>query len=299
MINLISILTSLSLEESIKYVPGSPNSIFEAIEIEPTSFAGIGVTDRLPQDIFAIKLPDNTLRFASSAENALKSTPEFIKFVNYGVGSAHRIVANNQNTKALLTIDNVIQSPIVESKKTASVTQDVFTTSDIIRFDDTTGFFGTDLIRVNDEIMMIESIGIGSPENVRVRRTQLGTKISAHSAGSTITKLNGNYNIVDNTLNFVRAPYGRLPFSTSTGSPEERDWSGISTSSNFSGRIFLRSGIPNTNSETYTTNYIFDDISDQFNSIQNEFVLKSNSSNVSGIKNGIVIVNDVFQYPEK
>lgn len=283
--------------ESIKYVPGSPNSIFEAIEIEPTSFAGIGVTDRLPQDIFAIKLPDNTLRFASSAENALKSTPEFIKFVNYGVGSAHRIVANNQNTKALLTIDNVIQSPIVESKKTASVTQDVFTTSDIIRFDDTTGFFGTDLIRVNDEIMMIESIGIGSPENVRVRRTQLGTKISPHSAGSTITKLNGNYNIVDNTLNFVRAPYGRLPFSTSTGSPEERDWSGISTSSNFSGRIFLRSGIPNTSSETYTTNYIFDDISDQFNSIQNEFVLKSNSSNVSGIKNGIVIVNDVFQYP--
>ena len=49
-------------------------------------------------------------------------------------------MANNQNTKALLTIDNVIQSPIVESKKTASVTQDVFTTSDILRFDDTTGF---------------------------------------------------------------------------------------------------------------------------------------------------------------
>ena len=51
--------------------------------------------------------------------------------------------------------------------------------------------------------------------------------------------------------------------------------------------------------ETYYKNYIFDDISGEFNALNDEFTLKSDGSNISGIENenAIILVNDVFQAP--
>ena len=66
--------------EPIKYKPDNYDGVFNAIEIEPTSFSGIGVTDRLPTDLFAVKVSNDEIQFASSAKNALKFTPEVIKF---------------------------------------------------------------------------------------------------------------------------------------------------------------------------------------------------------------------------
>jgi len=61
----------------------------------------------------------------------------------------------------------------------------------------------------------------------------------------------------------------------------------------------MRSGVTNTSNETYYKNYVFNDISQDFNTLNNEFTLKSNGSNVSGIadENAIILINDVFQGP--
>ena len=61
----------------------------------------------------------------------------------------------------------------------------------------------------------------------------------------------------------------------------------------------MRSGIENTSDESYHKNYIFDNISDQFNGTENEFTLEQTGSNVSGIstENGIILINSVFQAP--
>ena len=61
----------------------------------------------------------------------------------------------------------------------------------------------------------------------------------------------------------------------------------------------MRSGVENTSNESYYKNYIFDNISNQFNATENEFTLKQNSSDVPGIstENAIILVNDVFQTP--
>ena len=91
---------------------------------------------------------------------------------------------------------------------------------------------------------------------------------------SLVTKVNGNYNITENILNFVEAPYGKIPLSTTTNPPDSRDWSGISTSSSFQGRSFMRSGVPNTVNDTYYKNVVFDDISSEFNGINKEFQFK-------------------------
>ena len=133
-------------------------------------------------------------------------------------------------------------------------------TDDIIEFTGVSSFFGGDLAKIGEEVMLIEGVGIGSTNFVRVRRQWMGTPLTGIDTGTLITKVVGNYNIVDNTLNFVEAPYGNTPLGTSTNAPDERDYQGISTSSTFQGRTFLRNAAPNTSNETYYKNYVFDDI---------------------------------------
>jgi hypothetical protein len=62
--------------------------------------------------------------------------------------------------------------------------------------------------------------------------------------------------------------------------------------SNFQGRVFLRSN--------YDGNNVFDDVSQQFTGITSSFELKTSGISTVGIKsdNGIVLINNIFQYPE-
>ena len=287
--------------EQIEYsCPGIGNT--QSIGIAQTTFPVTGVTTELlpPTGLFAIKVNDNTIKLARSAEDALKSVPQVINLTSTGVGAAHTFTATNQNAKALVAIDNLIQSPIVSTALTTTLADEVVTTDNAVKFTGLSSFFGGDLFKVGDEIMKIEGVGIGSTNRLVVRRGWMGTNIqSGLATGQLVTKVVGNYNIVGNTLNFVEAPYGNTPVGSPTNPPDERDYVGITTSSSFQGRSFLRTAAPNTTNETYSKNYIFDDLSDQFNGVENEFTLKSNGSNVDGISNegAIVLVNDILQTP--
>jgi hypothetical protein len=284
--------------ELVKYdtgILGSENSI----GIATTSFTGIGLTDKLPSEVYVVKFSENAIKLARTAEDALSIIPKTLDITSVGIGTTHRIVSTNQNAKVVLAIDNLIQSPVVSSAVTTTLAINAFTTDDILYFSGITSFFGGDLIRIEDEIMRVEGVGIGSTNGIRVRRPWLGTVIAGYSTGAVVTKISGNYNIVDNTLNFAEAPYGNIPLSSTTNPPDERDWVGISTGSKFQGRSFIRSGIINSTEETYFKNYIFNDISSEFNGLTKEFTLKSNGSNVSGIENenAVILINDIFQGP--
>jgi hypothetical protein len=282
--------------ELVKYSHAGAGST-QAIGIASTSFAGIGVTDKLPENVYIVKVNSNTVKLARSAEDALKSSPKILDITSVGIGTSHHFTSTNQNAKVIVAIDNIIQSPVVSTAITTTLSKEVTTTDDIINFNEITSFFGGDLIQIEDEIMRIEGVGIGSTNAIRVRRPWLGTVIAGYSTGSLVTKVTGNYNIVNNTLNFVEAPYGNIPLSTTTNSPDERDWIGISTGSRFQGRSFMRSGIINSSNEAYHKNYVFDDISEGFNGITKTFTLNSNEVSVSGIssENAIVLINDIFQ----
>ena len=272
----------------------------QAIGIATTSLSGVGSTDRLTPGIttslYVVKVDNNKIKLASSAEKALKVVPETLDITSVGIGTSHRFVSTNQNPKVIISLDNIIQSPITKTDITTTLAEPVLVTDDTVKFSGITSFFGSDLIKINNEILKIEGVGIGSTNIIRVRRSWLGTSVAGHSTGSTVTKVVGNYNILDNTLTFSEAPYGNTPLGTSTNPPDERDWIGISTSSYFSGRAFLRSGIKNTVNETYTQNYVFDDISSGFDGTNSLFTLTSEGSNVSGITtNTVILINDVFQ----
>ena len=282
--------------ENIKYTYAGVGST-QAIGIASTSFAGIGITSKLPSSIYAVKIDENKIKLASSAENALKTIPKVLDLTSVGIGTSHRFLATNQNAKVIIAVDNIIQSPVVSTAITTTLSNIVYTTDNTIYFSGITSFFGGDLIKINDEIMRIEGIGIGSTNSITVRRPWLGTALAGYSTGDLVTKVIGNYNIIDNVLNFIDAPYGNIPLVTSD--PDDTDWSGISTSSSFQGRVFLRSGVPNTTDDTYYKNYIFDDISSKFNGIKNKFTLKSQGSDITDIssKNAIILINDIFQGP--
>ena len=272
----------------------------QAIGIGTTYISvGVGTTDKLPSSLYVVKLNESTIKLAKTAEDALKTTPVVLDLTHVGIGTSHTLVSKNQNSKVLVAIDNLIQSPIVSTALTTTLATNLFTTSDLLYFSGITSFFGGDLIRVENEIMRIESVGVGSTNVVRVRRPWLGTVVAGYSTGTVVTKIEGQYNIVGNTINFVESPYGNVPFSSSTNPPDSRDWVGVSTSSKFQGRVFLRSGTPNSSDETYHKNYVFDDISSQFTGSTDTFTLKSNGSDISEIENenAIIMINDIFQGP--
>ncbi len=269
------------------------------IGIAETSFVGVGATDKLSTELYIIKINDSTIKLASSAENALKEVPNPINILSVGVGSAHKLTSTNQNTKSLITLDNVIQSPVVSTAITASTTAQILISDDIIRLSGVSSIFAGDILKIDNEIVKIKTVGYGQTNSVLVNRAWMGTGISSHSQGTLATKLFGSYNIVNNTINFIDPPFGPTPFTSNK--PNEVDWVGITTYSSFGGRIFLRSGFQGTSEEAYSTNYILDDISSGFNGIKTDFILKSNGNDVSGIvtSNGILLINQVFQTPQR
>ena len=86
---------------------------------------------------------------------------------------------------------------------------------------------------------------------------------------------------------------------STTNPPDQRDYLGITTASSFQGRVFMRSGVENSSNETYTDNYLYDDISQKFTGYDKEFPLTVDKQNITGVStnNAIIIINGVFQGP--
>ena len=184
----------------------------------------------------------------------------------------------------------MIQSPIAETRIFSTLDANVIL-GPTIETTGITSFYANDIIKINDEYMIITGLGGDNPTDLQVLRGQLGTIAVPHTLGSTIQKFVGQYNITGSTINFVDAAQGQTPLSTTTGNPNYRDWTGITTHSTFQGRAFIRTAPVNSSDETYTTNYVFDDISQDFTGIRSEFTLKSGNSTTVGYStyNGIIL----------
>ena len=284
--------------EEITYTsPGAGTTA--SIGIAATTVPGIGLTDKLPSTLYVVAPNSKEIKFATTAENALKLEPVVLSIGSTGIGVGHSITSTKQNQKVLLAVDNIVQSPIVAFGVTSSLAQDVVFQQDIL-LSGITSIFTGDLLRVGDEIMEVSSVGVGNTTSINVFRARMGTTRASHSTGDLVEKLSGEYNIVGNTLNFASAPKGPEPVGVAvTVDPDETDWTGLTTTSSFQGRSFMRSGVTGTTTETYSRNYIFDNTSFQFTGIRSEFTITNNGSNVTGVatQNPFVVINGILQEP--
>ena len=277
-------------------------SNFYNVGIAATNVPGIGVTDKLPrQNLYVVKVGDLGIRFALSAADALNEPlPKVLTFSNVGIGTIHTIKGLHQNTKCLMALDNMIQSPIAKTTVSTKLLETINEQTDI-RVSGISSIFSRDIIRIDDEIMeVIAPYQDGSNFYLRVVRGQLATKLSTHANDTTVEKLTGNYNIKDNTISFIESPKGLVPLSTDRYGPNEIDWTGITTFSTFQGRVFTRTTSAGLTTHTYSENVIFDDISDEFTGIRSEFTLKSSGIAVTAASgnNAVILINDVMQQPD-
>lgn len=259
------------------------------IGIGSTIISGVS-TDKLPKTIYAVKQDSTKIKVAASKTDALLEEPKILDLTGYGVG-IHKISAKNPNLNTLITINNIIQHPIVSTSSTTFILDPINVGDLSVKVDNPNIFKGGDLFKINNEFFRVLSVGIGTTNNITFKRQILGSNEEDHLLNSQITIVEGNYNIVGDFIHFTKSPYGN------TLNPE----TGLTNNSTFSGRVFLRSGIENTDTGPYDRNYIIDNISSQFDGKTSSFTLKNNFNDLTGIStdNAILTLNDVFQQPSR
>ena len=155
-----------------------------------------------------LRLQKINLKLREQAAEALQTVPKVLDLTAVGVGTTQSFTAKNLNSKVLVTLDNNIQSPVIQSPVEVKLSFDAASETDFITLTGISSFFSGDVIKVNDEFMKIDTVGIGSTNRVLVRRGQLNSAIVNHDAGDTVIKFLGNYQIVKDTINFTDAPKG-------------------------------------------------------------------------------------------
>jgi hypothetical protein len=357
--------------ERLTYSPGTGTSI----GITTTSPGNIGFSSYLPSTVYPIVVDKDNIRVALASSLALSG--DYVNINATGIGSAHTLLAEKQNAKSLICIDNIIQSPISVGSTVGIVTY----TNTSLTLDTLENVKLGSLIRISNgtsnEISKVSAINFTTKQVSISRGTgvmgtpQLNFNDSITSYYGEV--LSGNYNIVKDVIYFsdpplegrrvnILVPISDIDFTDSsftyfTGSEEniitgsqavfysenppvelengavyflirsanntfkladslfnafngnEIEFSSnsgnafpvgafqlfliLSTeNSSFQGRVFLRSN--------YDGNYVFDDISEQFTGITSSFELKVSGLGTVGISsdNGIVLINNTFQYPE-
>ena len=272
--NLITISDhNFNTGEELFYTPSTGN-----IGIAATHSIGIGIntTVNLPSRVYVVKVTDDTFRVAMGLSETRLSPPHTIGFTTVtGVGATHSLSVNDTLTltRGIITIDNIIQSPIAKKDVGTGVTLANAVgigSTELFIVNNPSLFVGNDIVKIDEEIFKITSVGIGSTNSMRVERGYMGTAPAAHLVGAAFTALSGDYRIQKGKIHFKDAPY---------------------SSSTFNGRIFYRLD--------YEKNKVLDDISEQFNGTQDKFDLKTNGVDATGINTsfGAILVNNIFQRP--
>ena len=297
--------------EELTYTPSSSFTGIAATAVSIGATANIAgvVTTILPSTVFAKVIDENQFQLFTRPEYVASGAA--VTFTGIGSGNNHKLTMTKQLTKTIIGLDGVVQQPVTFTKiahtlgvfdgfthnSTVGVglTQFILsgigsiTTSDILKVDDEymivteVGFSSTPTGTINDAIDV--SSGIATLPSVKVRRGQLGIPATTHSAGATARLHRGSFNIVDSSVYFTDPPKGN------TRSRKD-DTNLPFVKADFSGRTFLRSN--------YTTNMLFDDISDDFTGIGKTYSLTVGGANTTsgvGVGNGILFINGVFQTP--
>ena len=283
----------LSPGEQLTYTPDS--NLVGLAGSALVYYTGVG-TAYLPETVYAIKNNNSQFQIALSEANALAGIA--VTFVpGSGQGNQHRFTMRKRDSKSIISISGLVQKPI--SYTSINYTLDLpvagFATAFVLS--GISSIQSGDLLKIEDEYSIVRTvgfgtttlgpvIGIGTYTLVEVERGAVGTSKTAHSAGETVRLFRGSFQILDSDIHFTQAPLGGdLGITDPSNLPYPR--------ATFAGRTFLRND--------YTTNQLFDDISESFDGLETTYPLTSIGVAVTGIGstggNGVLFINNIFQAP--
>jgi hypothetical protein len=288
--------------EELKYTPGST---FVGIGSSPIGIVetedNVGVlTDLLPSTLYAIRDDNDTFRVATRKEYATAGYG--VTFTSVGIGNYHQIEMVKKNEKSLISINNLVQSPISYtyiSHVLANNSGQISAGATTFALSGISSIRPKDVLRIEDEYAIVENVGYGTESVgpitfsgneplVEVSRGSFGSKALSHLDGTNCQIYRGAYNINGNKIYFIDPPKGNnldLVRASESNLSIDRD--------SFNGRVFLR--------KSYESNEVYDDISDQFTGIGQTFTLTAQGINTVGLGtsggNGLVFINGVFQSP--
>jgi hypothetical protein len=281
-----------------------PNHFFsdgeELIYTPRSTFIGIGQSamgigsSTLPSKVYAIKQSDNEFKLS------LTKGGIGVTFTSNGQGNAHQLGMYKKNEKAIITIDNVVQYPLLYTPISHTLSGNggqIGTASTIFSLSGISTISPKNILKIDNEYMGIVNVGFGTTNIgpitnsgtislVQVIRGFVGSSASSHTDSTTARIYKGSYNIVNNSIFFTEPPRGNPQI--------QRDSSNLSfETSDFTGRVYLRND--------YRTNQVYDDISNQFTGIGRTFTLTVGGANTVGLGstggNGILFINGIFQTP--
>jgi hypothetical protein len=252
-----------------------------------------GVTDLLPSTVFAIV---NDLNYDEFFISTTRSGTA-VTFTDLGGGNIHQFEMVKKNEKSIIVIDDLIQHPLLFGGVSHTLSGSIGTATTTINLSGISSINPSDILKIDDEYMRVNNVGLGTTSIgpitnggsfslVEAERGFVGTIATDHSSSTQIDVYRGAFNIVENEIHFADAPRGNPQIDKTKYNLDYE-------TSEFNGRVFLRSD--------YTTNKIYDDLSEQFNGIGRTFTLKVGGADTTGIgtigSSGIVLINGIFQQP--
>ena len=277
--------------ERLIYTPGS-------------SLEGVGISslvmsngNPLPSEVY-VSLDAGTTR-SDIFKLSLTQGGSSITFNTTGTGNRHQLEMFKKNEKALITLDNIIQSPLaftpITTTLSGNVNGSVSISTSIISLAGITSILVNDVLKIDDEFIIVNNVGLGttnigpisntgSLNLIDVARASVGSTSITHSDNSTVRLFKGGYNIVGDSIFFTNPPRG-------TNVNEKDESNRDRGRSSFSGRVFLR--------QDYSSNAIFDDVSHEFTGIAQTFRTSISGANTSGLTTGssFLTINGIFQRP--
>jgi hypothetical protein len=257
----------------------------------------VGATP-LPSEVYAIRISSSEFKLALTKSDAL--TGNYVTFSSSGSGNAHQLEMYKKTEKALITLDNIVQYPLIRTPISHNLYGNggqISIGSSIFALSGISSIVPKDILKIDNEYMKIVNVGLGTTNKgpitnigpislVEVSRGFVGSSASTHTDSTEARIYKGSYNIVDNKIHFSEAPRGNPQIILDdTNLPFQR--------SDFNGRVFLRGN--------YDTNAVYDDISNQFTGIGRTFTLTIGGINTVGLGtdggNGILFINNVYQTP--
>jgi len=246
-------------------------------------------TNILPSTLYISKIDNDNYKVSGL------STSNELNITSYGTG-LQSFTFDNPNASAIISVDNIIQSPLYKRDLSPSLVSTVGVTTDVIYLSGISSITSLDTLQIDSEYFRINTIGIGSTNAFSVTRGYLGSRVGYHTVGAAVTVLRGDFNISKDEIHFTTAPYGPTGYE------------GLKVNSSFSGRAFTRKFDPGTPNDK---NVIFDDISTKFvGASSTEFFIQTYGEDIVGIytntntvltssidvnNNPIVLINNIPQ----